>query len=316
MKNATCYGTGVIGVAWAAVFLKGGCNVTLFDLNDEIIEKAKANLKGIFDLFVAKDILTADQAADCLARASFTTDPETAVKNAEFIQENCPEKLELKQSVIATIEKYAPADAIICSSTSGLLISDIAANAEHKERIVGGHPYNPVYVIPLVEITKGKYASDENVAKAKDFYLSVGKDPVVLNFEVPGFICNRIQMAVNREAYDLVYRGVASVEDVDKCVSSSIGLRYAFIGPHLCGEVGGGPGGIKGIMTHIGPATKAWLEDMAKWTEAPADYPDIAQNGVNEAMAHRAPGTGQNHDELSAYMANGVIDLLKLQGRI
>ncbi len=316
MKNVTCYGTGVIGSAWAVVFLKAGCNVTLFDISEEFLERAKANVEKTLEFFKKYDLITDEQIEDCKNRAIYTTDIKTAVENAEFIQENCPERLELKQDVMVAIEEFAPETAIICSSTSGLLISEIAAKAVHKERIVGGHPYNPVYLIPLVELTRGKYATDENVAKAKEFYLSVGKEPIVLNKEVPGFVCNRIQAAVNREAYDLVSNGVVTVEDVDKAVANSIGIRYAFIGPHLCGDLGGGPGGIAHLLTHVGATTKKWYEDMAKWTERPAGYVDIAVAGVAEEYAHRAPETGQNREALQEYLNAGMIGVLKYKGKL
>ncbi|MBR0085137.1 MAG: NAD-binding protein [Lachnospiraceae bacterium] len=316
MKNVTCYGSGVIGTAWAVVFLKAGKNVTLFDISDEVLEKTKTNLTNALNFFKAENLITEEQVKDCLSRATFTTDVKTAVENAEFIQESAPERLDIKKEVAATIEEYAPADAIICSSTSGLLISDIARDTKHKERFVGGHPYNPVYLVPLVEITKGEFASDENVAKAKAFYTEVGKEPIVLNREVPGFVCNRIQIAVMREAYDLVDTGVVSVEDVDKAVAYSVGLRYGIIGPHLVNELGGGPGGIRSILTHIGPATKAWLEDMAKWTVIPEGYIEKAVAGVADEMANREPGRGQSHDELQTYLNRGMIQILKYQGKL
>ena len=316
MKNATCYGTGVIGTAWAVVFLKAGLNVTLYDINEEILEKTKGNLKGIFGFFKAENLMTQEQIDDCLTRVSFTTDVKTAVENADFIQESCPERLDLKRAVIAKIEEFAKPDAIICSSTSGLPVTDIARGAKHPERIVGGHPYNPVYMIPLVELTKGEFASEENVQKAKQFYIEVGKEPIVLNKDCPGFVCNRLQVALAREAYDLVYRGVVSAEDADKAVVYSIGLRWAIVGPYMVNQLGGGAGGIRAIFNHIGPAAKAWYEDLATWSEAPEGFIDIAEAGVKEEMAHRAPGTGQTDAELLNYMNKGIIQILKYHGKL
>jgi len=314
VKYVTCYGTGVIGTAWGAVFLKGGCDVTFYDIDQEKLDATKTSLEGVLAFFRSQDLMTVEECAEALARAHYTTDVAEAVGKAEFIQENCPENVALKRKVLALIEEHCSADAIIASSTSGLLISDIAAEAVHPERVIGGHPYNPVYVMPLVEISKSDVTSDEVVTKARAFYTAMGKQPVVMNKECLGFICNRIQVAVAREAYDLVNRGVCSVEDVDKAVTFGVGLRWAILGPHLVTHLGGGAGGFRAINHHIGPATKMWLEDMAKWTETPEGYVDIAEAGIAEEMANRAPGTGQNMAELGAYLNNGVLTILKYHG--
>lgn len=316
MKKVTCYGTGVIGTAWGAVFLKGGCDVTFFDIGEEQLQATKTSLEGVLAFFRSQGMMTPEQCLDAIQRTHYTTDPARAVGEAEFIQENCPESVELKQKVLATIEANCPADAIIASSTSGLLISDIAAKAVHPERVIGGHPYNPVYVMPLVEISQSEKTSPDVVAKARAFYTEMGKEPVVMNKECPGFICNRIQVAVAREAYDLVYRGVCSVEDVDKAIVYGVGLRWAILGPHLVSHLGGGAGGFRGLNKHIGPATKVWLEDMAKWTETPEDYMDIAEKGIAEEMANREPGKGQTIQELGAYLNNGVMAVLKYHGKL
>lgn len=316
MKHVTCYGTGTIGTGWGAVFLKGGCQVTLYDIDEVKLETARAELEQILSFFHQQGLMTEEECADAKSRVLYTTDVAQAVSEADFIQENCPENVALKRKVLALMEAHCPPDAIIASSTSGLLISDIAAEAVHPERIIGGHPYNPVYVMPLVEVSRSEKTSDEVVAKAKAFYTSLGKEPVVMNKECLGFLCNRIQVAVAREAYDLVNRGVCTVEDIDKAVTYGVGLRWAILGPHLVTHLGGGAGGFRAINTHIGPATTAWLKDMATWTEVPAGYIDLAEKGIAEEMAHRAPGTGQTMAELGAYLNGGVMAILKYHGKL
>lgn len=311
MTNVTCYGTGVIGSAWGAVFLKGGCKVTFYDISQEMLEDAKARLKHAMDFFVSQELITKEHLDGLLANASFILDPAAAVKDADFIQENCPENLDLKRKVLKTIETYCRPDAIIASSSSGLMPTDIAADALHPERFIVGHPYNPVYVIPLVEICKGEKTSDETVKAVKEFYTSIGKKTAVLKKEVPGYICNRIQAAVLRECFDLVDSGAASVEDVDNAVTYSLALRWAIMGPHLVSHLGGGKTGFKGINTRLAPAMTSWLKDLASWTEYPEGYLDKAQAGIKEEMAHRAPGTGQTQEELGDYLNNGVMAILK-----
>ena len=316
MKRVTCFGTGLIGVGWGVDFLKGGCEVTFYDIDQEKLDAARGGVKSILSFLSFKGLITEEQVQDCLSRAHYTADVAEAVAKAELIQENGPENLELKHEIIKAIEAHCPADAIIASSTSGLLISDIAAKATHPERIIGGHPYNPVYVMPLVEISKGEKTEQRYADMAKAFYTELGKEPVILNKESLGFICNRIQIAVLREAYDLVHRGVCSVEDVDKAVTFGVGLRWAILGPHLINQLGGGAEGFKGLYNRLSGTVNLWLEDMATWTKCPEDYPDIAVEGIAAEMANRAPGTGQNALELGAYLNNGILELLRFHGKI
>ena len=316
IKNITVYGTGVIGTAWGACFLKEGYHVTFYDIDEEKLKMTKKDLQGIMQFFFSMGMISEEEVNQSEELAVYTTDVETAVRDADFIQENCPENVELKRSVIQLIEKHCREDAIIASSTSGLLVSDIAAGAKHPERIIDGHPYNPVYIMPLVEVSKGTETKDEYVEAAMALYKSIGKEPVLLNKETPGFICNRIQVAVFRECYDLVQRGVCSVEDVDKAVTYGVGMRWAILGPHLVAQVGGGAGGFKKLNEGLAPATKVWLEDMAKWTEYPTEYTPIAERGIAEEMADRAPGTGQNTAELAAYLVKGCMHVLKFHGKL
>ena len=269
------------------------------------------------EFFRSKGLMTEEERKQCLANASFTTDAAEAVKHAEFIQENGPENLELKQKILKTIEENCPADTIIASSTSGLLISDMTINALHPERIVGGHPYNPPYVMPLVEISKTSKTDQKYVDAAKTFYKELGKEAVILNMESKGFLCNRIQAAVCREAMDLVNRGVCSVEDIDKAVVYGVGLRWALMGPHLVNQLGGGAGGFSQFWQHLSPAFTSWLKDMANWTDIPpAGYVEKALPGIAESMANRPEGTGKTTDELRNFLNNGVIEILKYHKKI
>ena len=164
-------------------------------------------------------------------RIHYTTEMAQALEHAEFVQESGPESYEIKRKILAQMEEVLPADTVIASSTSGLLITKIAEDARHPERIVGGHPYNPPHLIPLVEIVRGEQSSDEAVTCAAAFYRALGKEPVVLNKEVSGFIANRLQVAVYREAIDLVVNGVCSLEDTDKALLWGPGIRWGIMGP-------------------------------------------------------------------------------------
>ena len=227
IKKVACVGGGVIGSSWAIQYAMRGLSVALYDINDEQLLKSRGQMEKSLDALVGHDAITQTQKAEIVARVHPTTSMEEAVSDAQFIQESGPERLEIKRSILAQVEQYAASDALYASSTSGLLISEIVAEAAHPERCVGAHPYNPPHLIPLVEITRGEKSSDEVVKTVYDFYQSIGKEAVLLRKECPGFIANRLQLALYREVQDLVMRGVCSVEDVDKALVYGPGIRWA-----------------------------------------------------------------------------------------
>jgi 3-hydroxyacyl-CoA dehydrogenase len=265
---------------------------------------------------VTNNVYTEEHAQEIASRIHYTNSVAEAVKNAQFIQESSAEHYEVKWEIVGQIEAAAAPDAIIASSTSGLLVTEIAKNAKHPERFCGGHPYNPPHLIPLVEITRGEKTTEETVACAKDFYQRIGMEPVVLQKEALGFICNRLQMALYREVADLVMNGVCSVEDADKAVTFGPGIRWGIMGPSLVFELGGGKGGVSGLMNHLRDSTTLWLQDMADWKEFPAEWADIAQRGVNEELSHRTPETGNTPETLAEYRDHMLIEELKLHGKL
>lgn len=319
IKNVTCYGTGLIGSAWVTNFLMaGGLNITAYDLDQDKLDAARASILSQLGFLVEEGIMTQEERDARIGSVHFTTDPQEALRDADFIQENGPENLALKQEIIANIEKYCRPDAIIASSTSGLLISDISAKAAHPERIVGGHPYNPVHLIPLVEMTKCDKTDPEVLQTVYDFYKTLKKEPVILQKEAKGFICNRLQVAILREATDLVNRGVCSIDEVDRALCYGPGLRFALMGPHAIFQLTGGAYGIAGALKHIGVAMPAWLEDMASWTEFPGIYQDPAliQKMTNEALALRTEEQGRDTAGLMRFRDKGLVTLLKYHGKL
>ncbi len=210
IRRVACVGGGVIGSSWAIQFAMRGLDVTLYDINDEQLKKSEGQMHKSLDALENFNAITPERRAEIVARIRLTTSMEEAVKDAQFIQESGPERLEIKQSILAQAEQSASPEAVYASSTSGLLISDIAAKAAHPERCVGAHPYNPPHLIPLVELTSGDKTDPELLQLAYDFYQSIGKEAVLLRRECPGFIANRLQLALYREVQDLVMRGVCS----------------------------------------------------------------------------------------------------------
>ena len=204
IKKVACLGGGIIGSSWAITYAMHGKDVTIRDINEEQLQRSREQMKKSLDALVEAHAITTERKQEIISSVKFTLSVEEALNGAHVVQENGPERLEIKQAILEEAEKYIESDTLYASSTSGLSITDIAANAIHPERCVGAHPYNPPHLIPLVELTKGEKTSQSVVDLAYEFYQSVGKEAVVLKKECPGFISNRLQLALYREMVDLV----------------------------------------------------------------------------------------------------------------
>ena len=247
-------GAGTIGLSWAALFAAHGHQVRVTDPRPDLEEVVRA---GILEL---ADVLPGD------LLASITTGPdlEAAVTGADVVQENGPERIELKQELFARIEAAAPPHALLLSSTSGLMPSDMGASMREPGRVVVGHPFNPPHVVPLVEVVPGGQSTPETVEAAVAFYRSLGKVPVVLHKEIGGFVANRLQSAVFREAVHLVLSGVVTPEELDQVVTESVGVRWATAGPFESYHLGGGPAGIRHLLEHLGPGMVRRWKDLGQ----------------------------------------------------
>ncbi|MDD7363377.1 MAG: 3-hydroxyacyl-CoA dehydrogenase NAD-binding domain-containing protein [Firmicutes bacterium] len=303
-------GGGVIGSSFSIIFARGGLNVTNISRNDDGVKRTQTKIETMLDQLLEKDVIDAEEKEDILSRISYSTDMEEVLKDVDYVQENWPETMEKKREVVELFEKYAPDDAVLASSTSGLLVSEIAKNAKHPERILGVHPYNPPHIIPLIEIIKGEKTDEALPEKVKTFFSDLGKIPVVLNKEVPGYIANRLQAAVFRESIDLVVNGVATMEDVDKALTFGPGIRWGIMGSALNFELASDKG-LEGMVDVIGKSMLTWLDDMATWTEFPDDMSKVYE-GVDEAIENRPKEIGDNREDLNDYRTSMLIDILKL----
>ncbi|MGI5959590.1 MAG: 3-hydroxyacyl-CoA dehydrogenase family protein [Massiliimalia sp.] len=315
-KTVASISCGVIGYSWALKFAMGGYQVFAQNRTSASSETARTRIEESMQSLQKNGVLTEEKMNEIRNRIHYTTSIQEAVSHAFFIQESSSEHYDIKHELVKEIEEYAPENAVIASSTSGLLISEIAKYAKHPERFVGGHPYNPPHLIPLVEITKGDKTADWAVTQAKEFYQSIGNEPVVLQKEALGFICNRLQMALYREICHLVMSGVCSVEDADKAVTFGPGIRWGIMGPSLVFELGGGEHGVSGLVKHLNDSISLWLQDMADWKEFPKEWAEIAQKGVNEELLHRDPKIGNTHASLEEYRDQMLIELLKLHHKL
>ena len=316
IKKVACVGAGVIGYSWALYYSLKKFPVNVYDLTDEKLEMAKKRIHDSLLNLMKNNVVTEDEIIEIENRINYTTSMEDAVRDVQFITESGPENYDVKQKMAEEMEKYTASDTIIASSTSGLLVSEIAKYAKNPERFIGAHPYNPPHLIPLVELTKGDKTTDEVLECAKEFFKLIDKEPVVLQKEALGFICNRIQMAVYREVCSLVMNGVCTIEDADKAVTYGPGLRWAIMGPSLVFELGGGEGHIDGLMKHLNPSISLWLHDMADFKDFPEEFPEIARKGVEEALKHRPKEIGNDDASLAEYRDKMLISLLKLHKKL
>ncbi len=316
IRKVACVGAGVIGYSWALYYSLKELSVTVYDLTDEKLQLAKKRIHESLVNLKQNDVVSENEIDEIESRISYTTSMEEAVKDVQFITESGPENYEVKQKMAEEMEKYTSSDTIIASSTSGLLVTEIAKNAKHPERFIGAHPYNPPHLIPLVELTRGEKTDDHVLEVAKEFYQMIDKEPVVLQKEALGFICNRIQMAVYREVCNLVMKGVCTIEDADKAVTYGPGLRWAIMGPSLVFELGGGEGHIDGLMKHLNPSISLWLHDMADFKDFPEEFPEIARKGVEESLKNRPKEIGNDDQSLAEYRDKMLISLLKLHNKL
>ena len=258
IKKVALVGTGVIGASWATLFLSKGLDVVATDPAPEAEAKLRATVARQWP--AVQKLGMANSASQ--SRLSFVATPEEAVAQADFVQENGPERLDIKRDIYRRIDGAARPEVVLATSSSGLLISEVQIACANPERVLVGHPFNPPHLIPLVEVVGGEATSPAAINIAMAFYRAVGKKPIHVKKEVKGHVANRLQAALWREAFWLVREGVATVADVDTAISNGPGLRWALLGPFLNLHLSGGAGGLSHVLDHLGPPIEEWWADM------------------------------------------------------
>ena len=247
-------GAGLIGRAWAIVFARAGCEVRLYDAAPQALLDCQALLlENISDL--AEHGLIEEAPANVLARIRIASSLAEAVQGAALVQENIRETIEAKREIFAALDALCGPETILASSTSWLMASEFSADLAGKGRILVGHPVNPPYLVPLVEIAPAPWTSEAAVQRAHDLYSRAGQTPVLLKKEITGFLLNRIQGAVLNEALNLYAEGYASAADLDKVMKDGLGLRWAFMGPFETIDLNA-PGGVIDYAQRYGPTYK------------------------------------------------------------
>jgi 3-hydroxyacyl-CoA dehydrogenase len=256
VRQVAIIGTGVIGASWASFFLAKGLQVVATDVAPKAEEALRSFVHAAWPALERLGL--SDSASQENLR--FVSDLTTAVKGADWVQENGPEKIDFKKTLYRQLDELLPPDVIIASSSSGLTMSAIQSGcANHPERCVIAHPFNPPHLVPLVEIVGGAKTSEDTIRCAMDFYTALGKRTVRLQKEVPGHVANRLQAALAREVYYLVAEGVVSASDVDTALCWGPGLRWGLMGQLMLNHLGGGQGGIEHFFQQFtGPMTAWW----------------------------------------------------------
>ena len=300
VRSVASLGGGPIGGGWTAFFLARGYDVCSY-LHDAAEEKRFRGIVGT--AWRSLEALGLDERAS-LDRLRISFDLAEAVGTAEFVQESAPEVLDVKQALYSTLGRLTPPEVIIASSTSGLPMTDIQARCPWPARTVVGHPFNPPYLLPLVEITGGRETSVDAIEWAQAFYRAAGKEALVLEREIPGFVATRLQEALWREALHMVANGEATPEQIDFALMHGPGPRLALMGQCMAFHVACGEGGMATNLDQFGPA----LELPWSRLVAPALTRELRDRMVDGCDAMAA---GRGFEELAAERDRGIVAILR-----
>ncbi len=302
VKTVCSIGGGPIGAGWAAFFLSKGFLVKAYIHS----EKEKEEFLSMIDTaWISLEKL--NEIGDINPHSvQINTDLDNAVKDVQFIQESAPENLTLKQQLYAHLGNIVPSEVVICSSTSGLTMTEIQANCLTAERTVVAHPFNPPYLLPLVEIVGGEKTNSDAVIWSRNFYEHIGKAPLVMNKEIPGFVATRLQEALWREALHMVANNEATPEEIDKALINGPGPRMAIQGQCLAFHVACGEGGMATNLDQFGPALKL------PWTRLAA--PELTQK-LRDSMVSGCNNMtkGKDFQNLALERDKKIVEIMKIQ---
>lgn len=282
LDRAAVLGAGVIGASWTALFLAAGVRVDVFDTADDVEDSVRSYIADAWPTLSALG-MTENGDPD---NVRFHRSADDAVANAQFVQENVPERLAVKHAIFAEIEPRLLPEAIVASSASGLMVREMQKGWSDPSRFLLGHPFNPPHLIPLVELLTNEHTAEGVMEQAEAFYKQVGKVTIHVKKEVPAHVANRLQAALWREAVHLVVTGVASLEDVDKAVWAGPGLRWAAMGPHMLFNLGAGPGGIEEFCNRYSDSFHRWWDDLGD-VRLTSDTVSQLVDGIAEAIGSK-----------------------------
>ncbi|MFL6792030.1 MAG: 3-hydroxyacyl-CoA dehydrogenase [Bradyrhizobium sp.] len=302
-RNVAIVGTGLIGRAWAAIFARAGWNVRLTDPHEQTLKAAPDLIRD--DLHALARHGLADDPDGAAARLTIATTVADAVNGVEFVQENGPELLDEKQRIFAELDRLAPPDALLVSSTSAIVASRFTEQLTGRARCLVGHPVNPPHLVPLVELCGAPWTPPEAIDRARKVYREIGQVPVTINREISGFVLNRLQGALLAEAFRLVGEGYISPDDLDHTMKDGLGLRWSFLGPFETIELNA-PGGIPDYCARY----TGFYKELASASAGPEVYQSPNVNRVIAAWPHQpaperiAALTQRRNERLAALAAH------------
>jgi len=309
VKRIACIGGGVIGHSWAGVFAQKGFEVRLMDASRETLDVVPDRIRATYEIFIRKGLMTSDDLETALSRIQRGTDLAWAVEEADYCLESVPEKVDLKKEVFARMDRHAPKRAVLASSTSGQSITEISKATARPDRCIIVHPANPPHIIPAVEVVRGEKTSDETLNLSLELLHKIGRRTYVCRKEVPGFIFNRLQCAVFREAMSLVQKGAATVEDIDTAVNSALGVRYSLLGPFETFNLTAF-GGIEVFFKNYSGFLKQIWSDLDDMKEVPPDLAEAAVAGVKAELK------GRSQEEIIKWRDEKLLEVLEVRGMI
>jgi 3-hydroxypropionate dehydrogenase (NADP+) len=306
IKKIGCVGAGLIGCCWATLFSAMDIDVTIQDTSENILDSSIERIESNLDFLEKNDLLGDNKAKTALKRIKTTLNLAEAISQVDYVAESVPDKYPIKKKIYREMDKLTPESTILASSSSGLLMTEIQKVTTKPERCVMAHPILPLHLIPLVEIVGGEMTSKDTIMKTREFMIQLGKIPIVLKKEVPGYIINRLQAAVLREAISLVANGVASANDVDRAFCMGVGLRDPIFGPYLRAHVTGG--GIEGFIDKFHQSYKIRWKSLETWTEIPQSAIEKVLQSVNMMKVIRTKPL----NEIEKLRDEKLIQILKL----
>jgi len=239
IRRVAVLGAGIMGHGIAQCFAMGGYEVSLYDIGLDVLDNAMAHIRENLNLFAQEGLIREDEIERAQSRIYPTLELKEATRGAQFIVEASPEDLSLKQVLFEEVESYCSSETILASNTSSLTLGDMGKRVKKRDRMVITHWFNPPHIVPTVEVVKGLHTSEQTFDTTFELHRRIRKRPVRLLKELPGFLVNRIQVAMVREVFDLYEKGIASAQDIDEAIRGSIGFRLASIGPLLTADLGG-----------------------------------------------------------------------------
>ncbi|MEM7194259.1 MAG: carnitine 3-dehydrogenase [Pseudomonadota bacterium] len=300
IQNVALIGGGVIGAAWAARMVINGLDVVICDPDPSVESRIQRVIENALRAYRNMTLAPVNASG----QVSYCQDLVSAVEGADFVQESGPERIDVKKELIQTVCEHAPKDVVVASSSSGLLPSEMQSGVRYPERVLIGHPFNPVYLMPLVEIVGGKQTGQEAREAAARFYQGMGMHPLQVRKEIDAFLADRMMEALWREALHLVNDGVATAEEIDDAIRYGPGLRWSFMGTFMVYRIAGGEGGMRHFMQQFGPSLK-W-----PWTRF--DGPDLSPELLNniESQSDRQ-ADGRSIEELERLRDDCLVSVMQ-----